>query len=368
MTTLIMLTNQLRNSGPDRVMLDIARKLDKERFKVAVISLMPDNTVRPIAAEFEKLGVDIHRFDFTKLQLETQTRFIRKKLERYITENFNNPVVQAHGYHPTLLTSGMKFPNTATIHCIASEDFIDSKGRLLGTYMVRRFKYHLRRHKFPVAISQYMMEYYRTVCGSRLHLIHNGVNFQPLKCNIAETKRRLNLPVDKKIIVIPGGLISRKNNLHTIRQLSKLDNHDFLCVFLGLGSQLEVLKAETDGDTRFRFDGYKSNVSEYLSCADLFISSSLSEGLPLASLEALCMGVPSFLSEIPPHQEIACLMDMDGVKTFSLDSDMLTNQMEKFFNSSYNHKEISDTAIRHFSSQTMAHKYEALLDEILQNQ
>lgn len=368
MITLIMLTNQLRNSGPNRVMLDIARKLDRNKITPVVIALMPDDTVRPIASEFEKIGVEIHRFAFSKWDLEIKTRVIGKKIEEFIKSNYSNPIVQAHGYHPTLLTSKMMVPHTATIHCIASEDFIDSKGRLLGSYMVWRFMRHLRRHKYPVAISKYMMDYYSPVCGARLRLIHNGVNFEPWLCDEDELKRKLNLPGDKKIIVIPGSITSRKNSLHTIKQLRKMRRDDFVCVFLGFGPQLEMLKTETEGDYRFRFEGYKPNVREYLACAHLYISSSLSEGLPLATLEALCMGVPALLSSIPPHREIAEILKQDSVRCFSLQSNQLSELANDFLDAKHNRRHISESAIINFSSQAMAKKYEQLFDDMFKDQ
>lgn len=368
MITLIMIINQLRNSGPNRVMLDIMRKLNRDNIKPVVIALMLDNTVRPIASEFEKIGVEIHRFAYSKLDLEIKTRSVRKEIENFIKFNYNNPVVQAHGYHPTLLTSGMSIPHTATIHCIDSEDFIISKGKLLGSYMVWRFRRHLKRHKYPVAISQYMMSHYSDACDIDFKLIHNGVNYHHLSCNINTLKQKLNIPFDKKIIVIPGRLHGSKNSTHTIKQLWLTGINDFLCIFLGFGPQLEELKAAVGSDSRFRFEGYKPNVGEYLSCADLYISSSLSEGLPLAALEALCMGVPSLLSDIPPHKEIVETLGQDGVECFSLQSNMLSDKLKIFLSKSYNRENISDAAIQHFSSQTMATKYETLFDEILKEQ
>ena len=359
-----MLTNQLRNSGPDRVMLDIGSKIDRNKVKPVVIALMQDDPIRPIASEFEKADIEIHRFDYSKLQLELKSRRIRLELERYIQSHFKNPIVQAHGYHPTILTSKMMIPHTATIHCIASEDFIKSKGRILGSYMVWRFKHNLKRHNYPIAISKYMLEYYASVCDVRLRLIHNGVNFQPKLCDIDKLKRNLNLPLEKKIIVVPGGISKRKNNLHTIEQLIKSGLNNYVCVFLGIGPQLEQLQTYFGKDHRFRFEGYKSNVGEYLACADLYISSSLSEGLPLAALEAVCMGVPSLLSDIPPHSEIVEIMKYEGVKQFSLQSDMLSELVKIFLISTFNRKGISDRAIQYFSSETMAGKYELLLEDI----
>lgn len=46
-------------------------------------------------------------------------------------------------------------------------------------------------------------------------------------------------------------------------------------------------------------------VFTHLLNADLYVSASLGEGLPLAVMEAMACGLPVLLSDIPPHREIA---------------------------------------------------------------
>jgi len=49
----------------------------------------------------------------------------------------------------------------------------------------------------------------------------------------------------------------------------------------------------------------RDNVFEYFKRADLFVSASWGEGLPVAVLEAMACRRPVILSDIPPHREIA---------------------------------------------------------------
>ena len=58
--------------------------------------------------------------------------------------------------------------------------------------------------------------------------------------------------------------------------------------------------AVPDGD-RIVFVGPSDHPEEWLQCADLFISGSLHEGMPLAPLEAAGSGLPTVLSDIEGH-------------------------------------------------------------------
>jgi glycosyltransferase involved in cell wall biosynthesis len=53
----------------------------------------------------------------------------------------------------------------------------------------------------------------------------------------------------------------------------------------------------------------RDKVFEYFGLADLFVSASWGEGLPVAVMEAMACGRPVVLSDIAPHREIAVGVD-----------------------------------------------------------
>lgn len=81
-------------------------------------------------------------------------------------------------------------------------------------------------------------------------------------------------------------------------------------VFVGAGPLEAALRdrAEALGCAeRVRFTGLIPRDEVFLRCAgaDVFVSASHGEGLPVAAMEAMASGCPVVLSDIPPHRELA---------------------------------------------------------------
>lgn len=76
---------------------------------------------------------------------------------------------------------------------------------------------------------------------------------------------------------------------------------------IGKGSQEQLLRrklSETNVGGMVHFLGYKSNPYPYMSMADVLLSSSRAEGLPLFLLEAICMGKPILATKTVGAQEL----------------------------------------------------------------
>jgi glycosyltransferase involved in cell wall biosynthesis len=109
------------------------------------------------------------------------------------------------------------------------------------------------------------------------------------------------------------------------------------------------------------FLGHKKNVNEYLKSSKYYISTSLSEGLPMSSLEALSVGLPLILSDIPAHREIfnKTINSCHLLKSNRSYKDLATELLEikKTLNPAPNN-DAYQTFINNFSAKKMANKYE----------
>lgn len=143
----------------------------------------------------------------------------------------------------------------------------------------------------------------------RVHLIVNGIDPQKIDASLAGTRPpapRINGQVR---LVNVGRLIPAKHQAWLIDLMTRLPEHISLTV-VGDGplrSELEA-RARSLGlpGERVRFTGqvYRAEVFREMAGADIFVSSSVREGMPVAVLEAMAARMPVVLSDIGPHAEI----------------------------------------------------------------
>jgi len=109
-------------------------------------------------------------------------------------------------------------------------------------------------------------------------------------------------------LVTIGRIIPQKNQIFLIDVLSRVRSNIHLTV-IGEGPLREDLEArseELEVAGRIHFTGLlpRDDVYARLHDADIFVSAARWEGLPVAVMEAMAVGLPVLLSDIPPHREL----------------------------------------------------------------
>lgn len=149
---------------------------------------------------------------------------------------------------------------------------------------------------------------FRRIAGERLRVISNGVDIE----QVDHTTRLHPLPLYRpELTVISVGRLERARNPFVIlHAFAQLEMESSRLVFVGDGPLETALwrEAKTLGIAgRVVFMGAveRREVYDLMADADVFVSSSHTEGLPVAVLEAMACRKPVILSDIPSHREIA---------------------------------------------------------------
>lgn len=155
---------------------------------------------------------------------------------------------------------------------------------------------------------------YQWLADNRLGVVQNGLDIARVDRIAQKVRNTLSARTGNFTIVAISRLVDIKNPFTLLDAFQQsLDQNSHL-TYMGDGSLRDALiskSRETNMDAQVTFTGLisREKVFENLINADLFISSSRGEGLPVSVLEALACSCPVLLSDIPPHREIAESVD-----------------------------------------------------------
>lgn len=214
---------------------------------------------------------------------------------------------------------------------------------------------------------------YRWLAGEGFREVQNGLDIARID-RIAAIRNRPRKGDLFKLVSV-SRLVTIKNPSTVLSAFEAGQDPRSRLTYIGDGPLRQSLVAwstQTGLDRLVTFKGLlpRNNVFEHMLTADLFISASRGEGLPIAVLEAMACGCPVLLSDIPPHREIAehanfiPLVNPDNKSGFA-------REIEKFRRMSRSERaEIGSNCRRlveqRFSLEAMHARYEAIYRSVSQ--
>lgn len=118
---------------------------------------------------------------------------------------------------------------------------------------------------------------------------------------IEEKKKELGINSNEKVILSVGELEKRKNHETSILAFKEADVENTKLFICGVGTQensLRKLIEELQLEQRVFLLGYRTDISELCHMSDVFLFTTYQEGLSVALMEAMAVGVPCIVSEI----------------------------------------------------------------------
>ena len=141
-----------------------------------------------------------------------------------------------------------------------------------------------------------------------------------VECDKEAKRKELGLKETDTVLISMGDLIPRKNYNPVIEAVAKLKNPDVHYLICGRGPELENLTALAKSlgvESQIHFLGFRTDVKELLQIADVFVFSTLQEGLPRSLMEAMSVGIPCVVSKIRGNVDLV----EDGVNGFLCGTD-----------------------------------------------
>jgi len=182
-------------------------------------------------------------------------------------------------------------------------------------YLSWRFKgiaseLFLKRANAVIALTQNMKEKIYEICNRDAFVIPNGIDLRRFESLSHQDTHTLAVNGEIAILFV-GRLHPIKGVAYLIEAMPVIiRKHPKVKLFLvGDGEErqrLESLVAKLDLDKHTTFIGQIPNekVSQYMAASDVFVLPSLSEGLPVVTLEAIACGLPIVVTDIAGISEI----------------------------------------------------------------
>jgi glycosyltransferase involved in cell wall biosynthesis len=208
---------------------------------------------------------------------------------------------------------------------------------------------------------------------TKIAAIPNGVRFTPAAASTLRAE--LALGAGAQLAVAVGNLYPIKGHAHLLDALVRLTPaHPELHVAIAgrgeLAGALERQARDAGLETRVHFLGLRQDVSNILAGADVFVLPSLSEGLPLALLEAMFAGRPivaSAVGDVP----VALAGGAAGVLIPPGDSAVLADAIHGLLAKPFEAWRLGrcaqERAAAEFGIERMVERYVELYEELLAN-
>lgn len=294
--------------GPDKTILNSAALHDKSRVYVLVTYIrQPGDDEFQIADMAKSLGinyvdlVDRKMLDWTCI-CQLKELICKEKIALLHT---HDDKTMLYGFILKYLVPGLRIMYTCHSHSEYARESFDNSYNYLQFILRKKFILCLmRQHAAPIlTISENTRQ--RLIRGGlkqdNVTVIYNGIDIDHWCRSKAKPCLRKELNLEENDLLV--GTVARitydkdfPTFFEVARRVTKqMPNVKFVIVGDGYGDELEQAKmdvAALDLEHTVYFTGHRTDLRDIYSSFNLFLMTSLTEGLPNTALEAMAMEVP----------------------------------------------------------------------------
>ncbi|HEU4642464.1 MAG TPA: glycosyltransferase [Gemmatimonadaceae bacterium] len=345
--------------GAEVMLLQLAEELRRRGHHVLPVG--PDDGCGWLAARFRERGFEPATYSLRRpidlRCLDQLTRLLRVR---------RVDVVHSHEF--TMAVYGAAAARrTGARHVITMHG-----GRYFAEQWRRRaaLRWAARRSDALVAVSGATAEDLRRVLGLPPHAVRvvpNGIEFRT--GSRERVRAELGVGRDELLLVAVGNLYPVKGHMVLLRALAALRDASvarWRLAIAGRGEEEEPLRAFAAREgiaDRVHLLGFRSDVPDILAAADAFVMPSLSEGLPLALVEAMSMALPILASDVGGIPEVVARGE-EALLSPPGDADALAAALRDLLSHPERRAALGAAArrraLRDFSARTMGDAYERI--------
>ncbi len=287
----------LRTGGAEKMLVNLLQAADRTDFRYTVLCL---STAGELAPQVEACGVSVKvypvRFRNFPADVIGLARWFQREKVR---------IIHSHMYYATLWShlAGMLAGVPVRVTTEHGKELWKNKLQIvLGRWLSRGTFRHIAVSEDVKVIRQRE----HGIAPEKILVIPNGVPI-PQAVDCRDDRRRIrvefNLSSDQPLIGTVGRVVEAKDYFSMVRALALVRKEIPTVHWLqvGDGPLLDRLRREVSAqelDEAVSFCGQRSDIPNLLRAMDLWVMSSVREGLPVSMLEAMAEGVPVVATDV----------------------------------------------------------------------
>lgn len=297
---LLFVLPSLEGGGAERIVCNLMSILDKNIFDVNLFLFTNKGVYWDLLSDDIKVFFGNENEKNSKLMVVKNLYRVSKKMDIIIGSMELMPT-----YFSVLVGKSLRKKVIGWVH-INIDSILNDKSKIVG-FLHRNIllKFFYNKLDKIIAVSNgakdNISKYLNDKNINKIECIYNPIKINDIR---EKAKEKIEENLEKPFIIGIGRLERQKNFILLIRAYKILLDREFKhrLIILGQGSQKECLVNEVKKmkiDEKVKFLGFKENPYKYLKQADVFVQSSIYEGLPTVLIEALALNIPVVATNCP---------------------------------------------------------------------
>lgn len=291
--------------GAETVVVHLARHMDPSRYQTRVVLL----GTGWLHEELQRQGVDVV---IVPSERSWDIGFLRRLMRA--AREFKADLIHAHlpgtNLYGAVAAHFLGIPSVVTYHGELHQPGYEPRFAGVKNYLVKRWADRI------VLVADYLRHDFVSTAKfppRMLSIIYNGIPVRSLPTEPQRLAKRseLGLPATAPVVGVVANIRRPKGYQYWIEAAAlisrELPEARFVVVGQGSGALLEEFQQQVEQyrmKDRLMHLGFRSDTPDLLGAFDLFMLSSISEGLPLAVVEAMAAGLPVVATRVGGMAEL----------------------------------------------------------------
>lgn len=365
----------IQDSDTSGIFPNLAKWHDQSRYRVLFASL---NEFAPWLREYmESQGVECFscdaksRKDYLLAILKLSAFLKKEKVD----------ILHVHLFDPSIvgLLAGVK---AGTKYRVMTRHYSDYHTRINKKWHVKLDQMCNRLSHKIIGVSEHTSDHVVEVEGTpreKVVTIYNGIDFdrvKPSEDNFRARVRKEFNAEDKFLILTIGRLHPEKGYpylFEAVTKLKKITDKPFIWLIAGKGpfdEEFHRRVSELGCDDVVKFIGFRNDIPDLMSTADVFVLPSVAEAFGVVFAEAIYLGTPIVATKIGGIPEIVT-DGVDGILIPPANSDAIAEAVADLINQPEKLKSLANSGkqkvIERFEFEDMTRKYEAVYEDLIKN-